>query len=155
MQEKASKMRRNSDKQGDFVIKVHAYPKPLYSFGYNTYIHYASTPKNRLGTYVGNAWNALLGTCAFHRGNRGGCILACGCKTRMHVFYVSYVPNVLYVFLRFARSLRFLGGDAKRRVDANPGCKFSTRFPRIVRFLRIEPCFLTHEQRCTALQLSR
>ena len=51
---------------------------PPYSFGYNTYIHYASTPKNLLGTYVANAWNALLGTCAFHRGNRGGCILACG-----------------------------------------------------------------------------
>ena len=50
---------------------------------------------------------------------------------------------------------RFLGGDAKRRVDANPRFTFSTRFLRIVRFLRIEPCFLTHEQRCTALQLSR
>ena len=93
----------------------------LYSFGYNTYIHYASTPKNLLGTYVANTWNTLLGTCAFHRGNKGGCILACGCKTRMDVFYVFYVPNILYVFLCFPRSLRFQGGDAKRRVDANPG----------------------------------
>ena len=60
-------------------------------------------------------------------------------QTWMHVFYVFYVPKVLYVFLCFPRSLRFLGGNAKRRVDANPGCTFSTRFLRIARLLRIIP----------------
>ena len=96
----------------------------LYSFVYNTYIHYASCPKTLSGAYVANTWNALLGTSAFHGGNRGGCILTCGCKTRMHVFYVFYVSNVLCVFLCFPSSLRFPGGMQKGGWMQIPDARF-------------------------------
>ena len=73
----------------------------------------------------------------------------------MHVFYVSYVPKVLYVFLRFPRSLRFLGGDAKRRVMQIPDARFLHVLHNSYVFYASNPVFQTHEQRCTALQLSR